>query len=195
MRRLCVSGCVLAILLGGACERRAARIDAPPELVPGFVDLRPGWRLRVVTPLLKSGGYTLTVAAGDELEGYETSYYSVAPHPKGGVRIAFASADVTKQGASAPQPRPVAPLFDLPAGARFVRLIFLTRVSPTDHDMAVVAAADPTALSRLTAEVQADSRACVSARRSYCSWIPLGIAVRPESRTGESGAGDWAPVR
>jgi hypothetical protein len=219
-------GCVLLSALLPACTRRAAQIPGPPPLAPGavdlsqalpgqalpgsqvipdsgFLDLRPGWRLRVVTPLLKSGGFalrtfspeasgnTVTLSTGGELEGYETAFYAVAPHPQGGVRISFDSAEVTKQGVSAPQPRPTLPLFNLPSSARFVRLVFLTRVSQADHDMAVLAAGDIAALDRLAAEFQSNPRACAAAGRNYCAWIPLGIAVRPEA----PGAGPWDPVR
>jgi hypothetical protein len=160
-----------------------------------------------VTPLLKSGGFvlpklvpqvsgnTVTLSDGGELEGYETAYYVVGPHPKGGVRISFASAEVTKQGVSTPQPRPTLPLFELPSGARFVRLVFLTRVSQVDHDMAVLATRDVAALDRLTVKVQADPGACASSGHNYCAWIPVGIAVRPEARAAGTGAERWNPVR
>ena len=224
-KRLLLPACVLLSAFQLACARRAAQIPLPPVLAPlaadlsrelhaspaaidrGFVDLRPGWRLRVVTPLLKSGafalpasavkvsGNTVTLSAGDEFEGYETAYYAVAPHPKGGVKISFASAEVTKEGQSAPQPRPALSLFKLPRGARLVRLVFLTRVSQTDHDMAVLGAGDIAELDRLTAAVQANPGACVAAGRSDCAWIPPGIAVRPEARAGAPGADRWDPVR
>jgi len=157
--------------------------------------------------LLKSGGYklraageqvsgnTLTVAAGDELEGFETATYAVEPKAGGGVQIAFVNAEATRKGQSAPQPIPVMPLFRLPSDARFVRLLYLTRVSAADHDMAVVAAGNTGALERLTAEVQASQLACKTDSQAFCEWIPPGIAVRPETRTSEGGAEQWKPVR
>lgn len=205
MRTLLLLGCVVSSALLPGCARRAAPIAAVPTAASrDFVDLRPGWRLRVVTPLLKSGGFklqtfvtqvsgnTVTLSDGGELQGYETAFYEVAAHPGGGVRISFASAEVTKQGVSVPQPRPVVPLFDLPPRARFVRLVFLTRISQADHDMAVLAAHDLAAVDRLAAEIQANPRACVSAGRDhYCGWIPAGIAVRAEAHAADR----WDPVR
>ncbi|HVX65214.1 MAG TPA: hypothetical protein VHA11_01355 [Bryobacteraceae bacterium] len=220
---LLLLGSVAFCVFVPACARRTSQLPVPPTLAPGAadlsrdltaspavrddvsgsIDLRPGWRLRVVTPLLKSGGYalrslpaaasgnTVTLAAGGEFQGYETAYYAIAPHPKGGVRIALASVEVTRDGASAPQGAPALPLFQLPQGARFVRLVFLTRVSPADHDMAVVGAASTAELDRFAAEVQANPRACGAAGRHYCAWIPSGIAVRAEAL----GAGTWEPVR
>ena len=98
-----------------------------------------------MTPLLKSGGFklrtlvpevsgnTVTLSDGGELEGYETAFYAVSPHPKGGGRISFASAEVTKKGVSVPQPRPV------------------------------LATRDASALDRLAAEIQANPSACAAA--------------------------------
>jgi hypothetical protein len=62
--------------------------------------------------------------------------------------------------------------------------------------MAVVAAKDMEALDILTYRVQADpSGGCRSDSRSYCSWIPEGIAVRPEVQKSVNGIDQWEPVR
>jgi hypothetical protein len=209
---------LLAALAVAGCAARRASVPPPPDLAPAgaelreppapgmpgrdYIDLKPGWRLSVVTPLLKSGGYrlnavagqvsgnTVTLAAGDELEGYETAYYAVEPGSGGGVRIAFTSAHAIRGGEKVEQLRARAPLFELPPEANLVRLIYLTRVSSADHDMAVVAAADVRALNRLTREVQTSPDGCRSDAGAYCAWVPSGIAVRPEML-----AGDWVPAR
>jgi hypothetical protein len=87
------------------------------------------------------------------------------------------------------QLRARAPLFQLPPEATLVRLIYLTRVSDSDHDMAVAAAGDIRALNRLTREVQAAPGVCRSGAGTYCAWVPSGIAIRPEML-----AGDWVPA-
>ncbi len=61
------------------------------------------------------------------------------------MRISFASAEVTKKGVSVPQ---------------------------ADHDMAVLATRDASALDRLAAEIQANPSACAAA----------GGALRPAPR-------------
>ncbi len=187
--------CALSLTVLPSCAHRAAQVTIPPAAAwRDFVDLQPGWRRQVITPLLKSGGFTLpnlvpqvsgntvTLSDGGELEGYETSFYAVAPHPKGGVRISFASAEVTRKGVSLPQPSPVLPLFQLPSQARYVRLVFLTRVSGVNHDMAVLATREAAELDRLSSELEVNPGV-------------LGIAVRPQGPvTGPGGAG-WGPVR
>ena len=113
------AGALIAAMLAGCAARRLA--EPRPAPVPGapaeprqpetppspllpridYIDFEPGWRLRVVTPILKGGGYqlhapqarieglTVTVAGAEELEGYETSYYAVWPREREGVVIEF----------------------------------------------------------------------------------------------------------
>ena len=45
----------LAIVLTG-CAARKARVAPAAVDRPDYIDLQPGWRLRVVTPVLKSDG-------------------------------------------------------------------------------------------------------------------------------------------
>jgi hypothetical protein len=190
------------MLAGCAADRVPPK---PPVLEnAAYIDLQPGWRLRVVTPILKSGGYQLrtsspetsggsiTVSAADFI-GFETTYYSVSTTPEGGMRIELLSATITKGGESTPQPQPLVPLFNLPAGVRFVRLIYLTRVSQADHDMAVVASDQKETLDALTSAVQANPGNCESRGGIYCSWVPAGIAVRPELL--KRGSSEWIPAR
>jgi hypothetical protein len=157
--------------------------------------------------LLKSGGYRLRVAeeevgenstalhVGEDFEGYETAFYAVEPRKSGGVRIDFISAAVTREGKTVDQPSPKVPLFRLPPSTRMVRLIYLTRVSQFDHDMAVVAANEIGPLEELTQAVKTGQDACKSDDSSFCSWIPAGVAVRPERQTDAGGSQQWVPVQ
>ena len=158
--------------------------------------------MRVVTPILKSGGYrlkaqpsasgpevaTLSLAVRSDFLGYEVAYYAV------GSRVTFTLAEVHRQvdkkDTVTAEERPLVPLFQLPREARCVRLIYLVRVSEADHDMAVVAARKKEDLDPLTALVRANPSACRNVGRTFCSWIPDGIAVTPERRVGEQ----WAPA-
>lgn len=200
---LLVVACVLT-----ACAPRRVQVATPAATEPsGYIDLQPGWRLRVVTPILRSGGYrlqpvdqhasgnTITLATGADFLGYETAYYAVRAHRRA-VRVEFTSAEITQDGKTALQPQPVAHLFQLPRNARYVRLIYLLRTSEADHDMAVVAATEIDALEVLTHQVQADpSSGCRSDSRRFCSWVPAGIAVRPEVQQDVDGVTQWAPAR
>jgi len=154
VRWLGASGLVLALMT--ACSVRTARVAGPTAEVTGpryYIDLEPGWRLRVVTPILKDGGYVVKTQ-GETVEpgflGYEVS-------------------------------------FQLPAGSRYARLIYLLRASGADHEMAVVAARRREALDPFTAAVRADPEACRAGRSAWCAWIPNGIAVTPERPAG----GQW----
>ena len=185
----------------GACVSRSAHIPANPAPPAGpryYIDLEPGWRLRVVTPILKSGGYRLktegqpgptTLTAGPDFLGYEVAYYAVKART-----IEFTTAEVHHKDGVVPAAQPMVPLFRLPGEARYVRLIYLVRVSEADHDMAVVAANKKDALAPLTAQVRAHPETCRSQRGTFCSWIPDGIAVTPEMRTAAMGAEQWVPA-
>jgi hypothetical protein len=196
---------ILVSLLSGCAARHARAPAATLQPVsPGYIDLEPGWRLRVVTPILKSGGYrpefsdetiggnTITLSAGNDFLGYEVAYYTVKA--RNGVR--FLSAETTRDGRTTPQPRPMAHLFQLPHGVRHVRLIFLARLSQADHNMAVAAAKDIDALEAITRGVLANpSEACHVGVGAFCAWIPAGIAVVPQLRKMVDGAVQWVPAR
>jgi hypothetical protein len=163
--------------------------------VRDHVDLLPGWRVQVVTPVLKSGGYLpqitetsregrdIAFATTDDFVGYETSYYAVKERNGGGVRIVFMSAWVTENGMTTRRPRPIVPIFELPDSMRFVPLIYTVRVSQTDHDTAIVAASDSQQLDKLTEHVRTDpAAACRTNPPDVCRWVPKGIAVQTEER-------------
>jgi hypothetical protein len=177
-------------MLAGCAAHRVTPEPQAPEKSGYFIDIEPGWRLRVVTPILKSAGYqlrsysetngsTITASAPDFI-GFETAYYSVSKRDDGGIRIAFVSATVTKAGEAIPEPQALVPLFELPASARFVRLIYLIRTSQADHNMAVVASDRKETLDSITSEVKTDPGNCKTQSGVYCSWVPAGISVRPE---------------
>jgi hypothetical protein len=217
MRKLVVAVCLALVGLLTGCAARTRRISAAgakpvvpaPAPQPGtYIDLQPEWRVRVVIPILKSGGYvlkelatetvgkTVTVDTGGDFLGYEIAYYTVQGRRGGGVRIDFASAEGTRNGVTASETKSIAPLFQLPRRARYVRLIYLIRVSQVDHDMAVVAARDIGSLNALTLRVQANpGEACRDGRDESCSWVPQGIAVRPEVERNFGGVATWTPAR
>jgi hypothetical protein len=197
----------LAAVLTG-CAARKVHVDTPAPDRADYIDLEPGWRLRVVTPVLRSGGYQVRATAqtvsgneialstGAEFLGYELAYYAVRSRSRGGVSVEFLSAQIVKEGKTYEQAQPLARLFELPRGARYVRLIFLTRVSRADHDMGVIAAQDAEARDALTRKVLADPAGrCQIERQTWCDWIPRGIAVSAEREVTVEGVGQWVPVR
>ncbi len=196
-----------ALALDGCAARRTASV-APPgygmAADRSYIDLEPGWRLRVVTPLLKSGGYrakfveqqtsaggggslNVQLASDSGFLGYELAYYTLGPN----ARVRLRSVEATVDGKTEARQKPVARLFEWPKVARFVRLVFLTRSSAADHDMAVLTARQQADLDAWTAKLQADPEgACRETR--YCSWVPGGIAVRAERLDAQTSA--WVPA-
>ena len=178
-----------------------ARVPGPGALSsgpPDHIDLEPGWRLRVVTPILRSGGYLVeaegeqggtTLRAGSDFLGYEVAFYAVKTRG-----IEFTAAEVHKKDTVVTAVKPIVPLFRMPAHARYTRLIYLVRVSDADHDMAVVAAHNKNSLDPLTAQVRANPASCHDTDKTYCAWIPDGIAVTPEMRARATGTEQWVPA-
>ena len=212
------SGGIVVIVSLGACRKTApAPAPAPaPLAAANSIDLEPGWRVRVVTPIQKSGSFIVKTVAGEATEkadaagarklelavkaspdllGYEMSYYSVNARGRDGVAVAFQSATAIIDGVPAPRSSPALPLFQLPSWARRVRILHLLSKSDADHNAAILAARDPRELDRLTAIVEANPAACRDYPASVCQWIPAGIAVRPERRTADRGPEEWVPAR
>jgi hypothetical protein len=201
---------LLAVLLTGcAAPKKPIASQPAAALSPdaGYIDLQPGWRLRVITPLLKSGGYrvrlseektegsNLTLKVDSDFIGHETSYYDVR-QTRSGLRVAFRSAEVTTDGKTKVQSKPAAALFQLPRNSRHVRLLFLRRVSTADHDMAVIGARNTVALAAATERIQSvPDGGCKQVSRATCSFVPSGIAVRAEMQRTDNGTGVWVPAR
>ena len=199
---------ILAMLTG--CAGRKVAAPAAPEAAamdPGYLDVKAGWRLVVVVPVLKSGGYRLPsllgqtggnpapVSTGPDFLGYETDIYAVAGNGAG-VRIHFGSAEVVQDGNTSRRNSPRFTLFAPAASHRYVRLIYLVRESQADHNMAVVAADDVATLGEVTRMVQAHpDDGCKAGAHSSCSWVPGGIAVRPEERSRVDGVKRWSAAR
>lgn len=165
-----------------------AQKTEPPN--PGFLDIQTGSRLRVIIPVLKSGGYvvhtlesthqgtSIDLHTADDYIGYENDYYWA--RRKGvGVRIEFQSAEIVKNGSSSPQSHPTLQLFRLPSRMIYVRLVYLIRESATDHNAAIVGADAPDALNSITHSVQSEG-VCQTDLHTYCSWVPVGVGIQPE---------------
>jgi hypothetical protein len=204
MRRFLWLAALASILAGCATHKAPVPAAAVQPIGRSYIDLQPGWRLRVVTPLLKSGGYrlklgaqaadgsTVALSAGNDFLGYEVAYYAV----KARNGVEFVSAETTRDGQTAPQAEPVAHLFQLPHGVRYVRLIYLVRASQADHDMAVAAAKELRDLEALTRRVEMDpAGACREGQGAFCAWIPAGIAVVPQMKKPVEGGVEWVPAR
>lgn len=194
---------LLLALLTACAHKRPPLPPAPVLRGPAYAELQPGWQVRVVTPILKSGGFllktteqqesgnTITLTAGDEFQGYETAIYAVGAQRAGGVRIALQEVTLERGSQRTHPPRSFAPRLNVPRRLRHVRLLYSLRVSSADHNMAVLAARDSRRLAELTERVQAaPATNCARSRNEYCEWIPAGVAVRAERPDGAN----WKPA-
>ena len=200
--------CIFALAALIGCASRTAHTPIVHAQLPNnhdFIDLQAGWRLTVVTPITKSGKYVVqsreepatgTLSVGDDFLGYEVAHYAVDDQGEGRILVRFSSAEITKDGKVEPQPRPSIQLFQRIGQAKHVRLLYFLRASSADHDMAVLVANQLDALDVLTQQVQANPGTyCKESRRASCTWIPAGIAVRPESLRTEGGGAIWVDAR
>jgi hypothetical protein len=216
MSRLAQMLCVSLILVA-SCSHRSSQPSLPARSSEpsSYIDLEPGWRISVITPLTRSGvftpqrrnsgevkdsdgGLTMTLQADSDLIGYERSYYQVEAlrrrNHRGGIRVKFAEAQNVIDGKLTPSSKPRVPLFVLPDKTRYVRLLYLVRSSDSDHNMAVLAASTPEHLQALTGKVQhSPLQACTLDQTHICVWVPAGIAVRPEKHLAASD--NWVPAR
>ncbi len=201
-----------------AAHRPLPSTESAPAHSWYWVDLRAGWRVRVVTPVLKSGGHlvkagplngttengdrrqlsarapgtaTIDLKTGKDFIGYEVSLYSVKARRSGGVRVAFRSAEINMAGEKMSRPHSVAPLFRSAQDGRFVRILHLAWGNHGDHDAAILVAGGRDSLKALTRKVESDPSACVSSLQTSCSWIPAGIAVIPERKESAGSNGRW----
>jgi hypothetical protein len=116
----------------------------------GAVTLEPGFRLKVVAPLLKPGYSEIKTALApnskpgqlnvnvEGLDGFETSYYDVRPRSGGGVEFALASVEQNRMGKLTQPAAPTAFQFDIAPGIQHFRLLFLRRLSIADRDISLL---------------------------------------------------------
>jgi hypothetical protein len=141
----------------------------------------------------QTAGNVISLKASADFLGYETAHYAVTAQSRDGVWVQFRSAGVTKDGVTVPEAQAPAILSMPPRRMKYARLLYLLRVSESDHDMALLAAHRKEILNDETRRVQADPAACRSDAGIFCVWIPKGVAVRAEKL--QSGNGQWVPAR
>ena len=203
MKPCIVFGAVLALVSLGCAVHKLM----PPAAViasHSYIEFQPGWRLQVVVPILKSGGYnvklqemksengTIQLKAPDDFLGYEIDHYVVESRKDGGVSVAFRTAEIhMNDGKTSNRSEPRLRLFKLPEEIQYVRLAFLSRVTPSEHDAVILAASTREHLEALTARVEENpSQACTESADEICSWVPVGVSVQPQRRHGRK----WVPA-
>ncbi len=113
------------------------RYGAPASA--GFVELQPPLSLKVVTPV--KSDYSLPHGVSVPVVGYRVTRYSVDPRPAAsGYWLRVLCSETVIDGN--PTPNHGAPTVDIqiPASARFFRLVLTQRLSSDDHDSALLSA-------------------------------------------------------
>jgi hypothetical protein len=180
------------MLISGCSHKTVVPAQAVTTSRNSYLDLTSDWRLRILLPLAKEensgvaancvpGNGNAMVCSAPNLIGYQMSYYSVDPAGGGSVRLRFTSADITIDGKKEPGSSAVQLPFALPTGAAHIRLIYLIRVSRSDHNMAIVGAQNPDALNVFTDRLNSDPSVCGQDGEIFCTWVPEGIVLRPEA--------------
>ncbi len=118
----------------------------------GAINLEPGFRLKVVAPLLQPGVKEVKIVqspgpnggplqfTAEGLDGYETSYYAVQPRDGGGVQFALTSVEQNRMNVITHPDKPTGFQFHLVPDARYFRLMFLRRASIADRDISLLGA-------------------------------------------------------
>jgi hypothetical protein len=188
-------------MTGCAHKRSVAPPTAAQSVAPDFLDLEPGWRLRITTPLFRhdasatqepSAPGTITLKAPEGF-AYETAYYAILRGPDRVLGFELASGTVVRDGKPTNEAPTLGWRIQPSIAATLARLIYLTRLSESDHNMAVVATLNAPALESLTRRIgESPEQACISTADAFCAWVPAGVAVVAERMTT---AGTWEPVR
>jgi hypothetical protein len=184
--------CALLVFLTGCSRNTVGLPSAPAAALPdnSYQDLQAGSTLKIVLPMLKPGALRSTVrvqetngntisVASDDVIGYSTSKYAVTGK-SGVVSLQLISAQQTQNGQTLVVADPPRLPFQLPRKREHVRLIYLVRVSQADHNMAIVGSKRLDSLNVYTARLKKDPTLCKTTGEVFCSWVPAGVAVRPE---------------
>jgi hypothetical protein len=185
------SGAIL--LLTAGCAHKTLHAAAIPNtpVDNSYMDLTAGGSLRITVPILTSGGYQVAtntvhehgnsiVMSAANLAGYAVSYYSIEGRSKGKVQVRFRAAEITRNGTTVQQTSAPRLPFLLPSASEYIRLIYLVRKSPADHNMAIAASKNLDALNAFTNRLKRQPDVCKPDAVVSCFWVPAGVAVRPE---------------
>jgi hypothetical protein len=178
------------LLINTACKPRATDVPATPS-DSDYMDLMPGTSLSIIVPYRTDAGYTVqpdavqgtggTITISDShLIGYQVSRYAINGKSDGRVSLHFQSAETSRNGKASQEQKPPELPFALPRNRQHMRLIYFVRSSQADHNMAIAASKDLTRLNAFTNRLRTNPNVCGPDAEVYCTWVPIGVAVRPQ---------------
>jgi hypothetical protein len=162
------------------------RLMHADDVHAGYIDLTPGFRLEVISPIVRPGtpdgaplveeagvdgndrSLNVTLKASPNLVGHETAWYRLAPKPDGGSRIAAVSAVATIGGIATPLDEPGANYFTFGVGTGYYRLFF----KPEQQRAVILGVPSRAALP-------ADTDGCGKAGGPECITMPRHVGVNP----------------
>lgn len=166
-----------SVPLAFAIEQRLLDQDARSS---GYTDLRPGYKLRVVSPAFREGappdavaiaeskasashtGLNIELRASPDLIGYETAWYAVEPRGRGGgARIVPLFAELNRDGEVTRLNSPRVNYLEFNPAMAYFRMLFMARrTGSNDHDIYVLAAPTQQKLERQTRALEAGTESC-----------------------------------
>lgn len=134
----------------------------------GYVDIEQPFRLKLVSPLRANG----------QISGFETARYSV----RRGVLAPIGAEGQTVR-------------LSVPAGTKYLRLFFLTRRSPAEHDAILVPAPDSAALAQASDAIKRQGEDYCRAQVGRCLVVPREVGLSAELPIRANGQLIGVPVR
>jgi hypothetical protein len=156
------------------------------DISAGFLDLGPGNRLEVISPILREGApadapliettgvagndrnIEVTLRASPNLVGHETAWYGFEPKPGGGATIAPITASASVRGIVMPLERPATNYFTFASDTSYYRLFY----KPEEQTAVVVGAASREQLPHNLA-------GCGQPGGLQCITLPSRVGINP----------------
>jgi hypothetical protein len=175
----------------------------------GAVTLEPGFRLKVVAPLLKAGYSEIKATLEpnskpgqlevnvEGLEGFETAYHDVRARPGGGVEFALTSVEQNRLGKLTHPAAPTAFNFDIAPDIRSFRLLFLRRLSIADRDISLLGGASWGVLLASTQRfdtVPGSVSECMTTPGLQCVAVTAKTAILSEVGVTVNGRPAFVPI-
>ena len=178
------------------------------DMRAGYVDLGPGNRLQVDSPIFRDGTRSdapvidSTVTSGTShsinvdvkpspaLLGFERAWYAVVPRlGQPGYSIVPLSAERHINGQTEARPVPTTNYFRFDHDAAWYRLLYRA-----DRTIVVIGATSYAELDRRAKQVDADLVACQSLAGHSCALVPANVGVNPDILVTVNGEESTLPV-
>jgi len=171
----------------------------------GFVTLRPDMRLRVVAPIMRTGGSASPVVTDDssidvksnsDLLGYETASYNLIPGPAGELSVELDDMTVKSVGQTSADALERRDLLEALPKNVCLRLYFQLRHSMKDHTTVMLLAKTQGALNEASGEFEEnpDDFCATPHNDAHCLAFPKFTAVTAEVKVWVRKRAVYVPI-